>query len=131
MCDLILLYNSNSTDWNKLINLDNGLNIGVLGVGLTLTVLFILFYFFITKSRPLLTSLPGVWTSLGLLGTFVTICNSLQNLENNTGNQGLDIIKIIEELIPAFSTSIIGLLGALFVTIITKNNICSRRQERR
>lgn len=35
-----------------------------------------------TKSRPLLTSLPGVWTSLGLLGTFCAICWSLHGLDN-------------------------------------------------
>ena len=89
-----------------------------------------------TKSRPLLTSLPGVWTSLGLLGTFCAICWSLHGLDNiqeavdNTGktlgevkaagSQGLDIMKIISELIPAFTTSIIGLVGALVVTLWAK-----------
>ena len=89
-----------------------------------------------TKSRPLLTSLPGVWTSLGLLGTFCAICVSLHGLDNipeaidNTGktigevkaagSQGLDIMKIISELIPAFTTSIIGLIGALAVTLWSK-----------
>ena len=89
-----------------------------------------------TKSRPLLTSLPGFWTSLGLLGTFGAICYSLHDLNNipevidNTGKtvaevkaaggQGLDIMKIISELVPAFTTSIIGLLGALAVTIWSK-----------
>lgn len=72
-----------------------------------------------TKSRPLLTSLPGVWTSLGLLGTFCSICFSLHDLHIN-GEQKLDIIEIIKNLIPAFTTSIIGLVGALFVTIWSK-----------
>ena len=89
-----------------------------------------------TKSKPLLTCLPGVWTSLGLLGTFCAICLSLHGLDanyeivDNTGktlaevkaanSQDLDIMKIISELIPAFTTSIIGLIGALLVTLWTK-----------
>lgn len=89
-----------------------------------------------TKSRPLLTCLPGVWTSLGLLGTFCAICLSLHGLDTNSevidntgktlaevkaaGSQELDIMKIISELIPAFTTSIIGLIGALFVTLWSK-----------
>ena len=91
-----------------------------------------------TKSKPLLTCLPGVWTSLGLLGTFCAICLSLHGLDanseivDNTGktlaevkaasSQDLDIMKIISELIPAFTTSIIGLIGALLVTLWTKLN---------
>lgn len=91
-----------------------------------------------TKSRPLLNCLPGVFTSLGLLGTFFSICYSLNGLGgvsaevmDNTGktlaeaqaagSQGIDIIKIISELIPAFTSSIIGLLGALIVTVWAKN----------
>ena len=90
-----------------------------------------------TKSRALLNCLPGIFTSLGLLGTFVSICYSLHGLgEINTeavdntgktlaevqaaGSQGLDIMKIISELIPAFTTSIIGLVGAMIVTLWTK-----------
>ena len=89
-----------------------------------------------TKSSPLLTSLPGVWTSLGLLGTFCAICYSLHDLNavkevvDNTGKtlgevkaasgQDLDIMEIISKLIPAFTTSIIGLVGALCVTLWSK-----------
>lgn len=89
-----------------------------------------------TKSRALLTCLPGIWTSLGLLGTFMAICLSLHGLDavpeaiDNTGKtlaevkaaggQGIDIMKIISELIPAFTTSIIGLVGALVVTLWSK-----------
>lgn len=72
-----------------------------------------------TKSRPLLTSLPGVWTSLGLLGTFCAICLSLHNVKT-TGGEDLDILELIRKLVPAFTTSIIGLVGALVVTIWSK-----------
>lgn len=92
----------------------------------------------VTKSRPLLTCLPGIYTSLGLLGTFCSICWSLHDIGtvspeaiDNTGKtlaevqaaagQSIDITKIISELIPAFTTSILGLLGALGVTLWTKN----------
>jgi hypothetical protein len=91
-----------------------------------------------TKSRPLLNCLPGVFTSLGLLGTFCSICWSLHGLGgtvsteivDNTGRTlaevkaaagtNIDIIKIISELIPAFTSSIVGLLCALGITICTK-----------
>ena len=98
-----------------------------------------------TKSKPLLTCLPGVWTSLGLLGTFCAICLSLHGLDanseivDNTGktlaevkaasSQDLDIMKIINELIPAFTTSIIGLIGALLVTIWTKLKFANEEVE--
>lgn len=90
-----------------------------------------------TKSRPLLNCLPGVFTSLGLLGTFFSICYSLHGLgkfhlkslitQGKTlaevqaaGGQNLDIMKVISELIPAFTSSIIGLLGALVTTVWAK-----------
>ena len=76
-----------------------------------------------TKSRPLLTSLPGVWTSLGLLGTFCSICYSLHDLHTinaSNGGQNIELTEIIKNLIPAFTTSIIGLVGALFVTLWAK-----------
>ena len=65
-----------------------------------------------TKSRPLLTSLPGVWTSLGLLGTFLAICMSLHDVKTAEGVNA-DILELIMSLVPAFTTSIIGLVGAL------------------
>ena len=99
-----------------------------------------------TKSRPLLNCLPGVFTSLGLLGTFFSICYSLHGLEgvdasavDNTGktlaevqaagSQGLNIMKIISELIPAFTSSIIGLLGALVVTMWAKKKFAEEEVE--
>lgn len=113
----------------------NWWNIGVLIVGVSISIWF-RHQYRQTKSRALLTSLPGVWTSLGLLGTFIAICGSLHDLQDtqividNTGktlkevqlvgSQNLDIMKVIKELIPAFTTSIIGLLGALFETIRAK-----------
>ena len=90
-----------------------------------------------TKSRALLNSLPGVFTSLGLLGTFWSICYSLHDIGSKTGpivdntgktvkevaataSQNLDIIEIISELIPAFTSSILGLICALAATVWAK-----------
>lgn len=91
-----------------------------------------------THSRALLNCLPGVFTSLGLLGTFLAICISLNGLGGNEvevvdntgktlaevkaagGTQNIDIMKIISELIPAFTSSIVGLICALFATVWTK-----------
>ncbi len=105
----------------------------VLGLGISFAVIRL---YRKTKSRALLNSLPGVWTSLGLLGTFMAICWSLHGLQDNpiaidntgktlaeaqaAGNQNIDIIKVISELIPAFTTSIIGLFFALITTLYAK-----------
>lgn len=94
------------------------------------------YYYKRTKSRNLLTSLPGLFTSLGILGTFGAICYSLSGIsveptttavvgqtvaeaaKNSAGS--LDLRRIIAGLIPAFSTSIYGLILAFFTTITTK-----------
>ena len=68
------------------------------------------------KSRQLLNSLPGLFTSLGLLGTFVAICNSLGSIDQDT----LEIDVIIRDLIPAFTSSIAGLVGAFIATVVCK-----------
>lgn len=89
-----------------------------------------------THSRNLLTALPGLFTSLGILGTFGAICYSLAGIsvdpemasnvgmtiqEAATSSVGsLDIKRIISDLIPAFSTSIYGLVFAFFATSYTK-----------
>lgn len=90
-----------------------------------------------TKSRQLRNALPGIYTSLGLLGTFGAICTSLAGIAdshaiNAAGNVGktveavaaltgdLDLKRIISDLIPAFSTSIYGLVFAIFSTIHSK-----------
>lgn len=88
------------------------------GVFLTsgfLTIIFGLIYCK-NKSRQLLNSLPGLFTSLGLLGTFVAICNSLGEIDQDS----LEIDAIIRDLVPAFTSSIAGLVAAFIITIICK-----------
>lgn len=69
-----------------------------------------------TKSRQLLNSLPGLFTSLGLLGTFVAICNSLGDINQDN----LEIDTIITQLVPAFTSSIAGLISAFIATFVCK-----------
>ena len=96
-----------------------------------------------TRSHALLNSLPGVFTSLGLLGTFASICWSLydvnsDNITSSTingaaavGAPGLDIKVIISRLIPAFTSSILGLLCALLATIFAKYVFAKEEMEER
>ncbi len=89
---------------------------GVFVISFILAVIFFVIYYTYHKSRQLLNSLPGLFTSLGLLGTFVAICNSLGDINQDT----LEIDTIIRELIPAFESSIAGLIGAFVVTVVCK-----------
>lgn len=88
---------------------------GVFVASFILTVIFGVIYYF-NRSRQLLNSLPGLFTSLGLLGTFVAICNSLGDINQDN----LEIDAIIRQLVPAFTSSIAGLIAAFLVTIVCK-----------
>lgn len=88
---------------------------GVFIISLVIALIFACIYYF-NKSRQLLNSLPGLFTSLGLLGTFVAICNSLGNINEDT----LEIDVIIRNLVPAFTSSIAGLISAFFATAACK-----------
>lgn len=80
-----------------------------------------------TKSRSLRTSLPGLFTSLGLLGTFISLCVALSGLSPQ--DAGFDIMALVQKLVPAFTTSILGLIGAFAVTIWTKINFAKEDAE--
>lgn len=67
-----------------------------------------------THSYQLRAYIPTVWTSLGILFTFVSIYVSL--LKYN----GDDIMLLINNIVPAFSTSIIGIAGAICTSISNK-----------
>ena len=84
---------------------------GVFVASVVITVIFG-FIYHKNKSRQLLNSLPGLFTSLGLLGTFVAICNSLGDINQDT----LEIDTIITQLVPAFTSSIAGLISAFKAT---------------
>ena len=111
-----------------------------------------------THSRPLLNSIPGIFTSLGLFGTFMAIVfalgdikesdfsnikaetekeitisqgmsaeeevdaeNGARTADTKTTSDGTDnTIKIIRQLVPAFTSSILGLILALLATVVCK-----------
>ena len=111
-----------------------------------------------THSRPLLNSIPGIFTSLGLFGTFMSIVfalgdikesdfsnvksetdteatvsqrmsaedevdaeNGVRRADAKTTSDGTDnTIKIIRKLVPAFTSSILGLILALLATVFCK-----------
>ena len=106
---------------------------GVLILGVIIAIVFY-WHYNKTKSRQLLNSLPGIFTSMGLLGTFCAICYSLgseiqampEEVASNIGktvaeagldSTNLDIKEIISKLIPAFTSSIAGLVLAFITTI--------------
>ena len=80
---------------------------GVFIVSIVIAVIFG-FIYYKNRSRQLLNSLQGLFTSLGLLGTFVAICNSLGDINQDS----LEIDTIIRNLVPAFTSSIAGLISA-------------------
>lgn len=80
-------------------------------------------YFGVTKShsRQLLNSIPTIWTSLGIFGTFCAICISLNHFSVDEGEQNMSLItSLISKLVPAFSTSIYGIIGAVITTLVNK-----------
>lgn len=128
----------------------------VFGGGITVVILW--FVYKKTHSRPLLNSIPGIFTSLGLFGTFMSIVfalgdikesdfsnitaerdteksisagmsaedevdaeNGVRTADTKTTGTGTDnTIKIIRKLVPAFTSSIIGLILALISTVACK-----------
>lgn len=70
-----------------------------------------------TRYALFISYIPNLWTSLGILGTFVSILLSLSNLNFKTV---LDISKLVQMIAPAFSTSIIGIIGALASSIVIR-----------
>ena len=100
--------------------LENYLNESVFILGLVMTVVFIVVYFTKLKSKQLLNYLPNIWTSLGILGTFIAIVYSLEDLQNSSSGNEINVIGLIEDIAPAFITSIIGICGAIITSIAIK-----------
>ena len=80
-----------------------------------------------TKSIQLRNYCSTLWTSVGILGTFVSIYISLSGMDftlvNNNTIEGL-----IQNIIPAFSTSIIGIIGAIICTICNRLSIAKAEE---
>lgn len=99
-------------------------NIIVLIVGLLITVGIGLWYFMRTRSHQMLNAIPTIWTSLGILGTFCAIVNTLGGGADSLTSNGKGLNDVVDNLvngiIPAFWTSIIGIIGAIVTTIAIK-----------
>lgn len=97
----------------------NHLNWSVIILGTLFSVCLFAYYYLWNHSKSVLSYVPNIWTSLGILGTFVSIVVSLRDLSfNNT--ELMDVAKLVRGIIPAFETSIIGILGAIVSSIATK-----------
>lgn len=70
-----------------------------------------------TKYVSFINYIPNLWTSLGILGTFVSIYMSLNRM-NFTAV--LNIPQLVQMLAPAFSTSIIGIIGAVVSSMLIR-----------
>lgn len=75
-----------------------------------------------TKSIQLRNYCSTLWTSVGILGTFVSIYISLNGMDFTSANNNA-IESLIQNIIPAFSTSIIGIVGAIICTICNRLSI--------
>jgi biopolymer transport protein ExbB/TolQ len=98
------------------------MNISVVIIGLAVS--FFLYWKWKNNrqnGRDILSYIPNIWTSLGILGTFISIYLSLKNINNkDAGTNTIDINKLVTEIIPAFTTSIIGIAGAIVSSIWIK-----------
>ncbi len=77
-------------------------------ISIIIVLVFRLFLFDNDKSSGFktLNLIPGVWTSLGILGTFYVL---YQNLNEIHIEPNMDLTPTIQELANAFSTSLIGI----------------------
>lgn len=95
------------------------LNLLVFVVGFTATLGISFLYYTKLKSRQLLNYIPNIWTSLGILGTFIAIVCALDDLPISA--EGTIVISsLISSIAPAFITSIIGIVGAIVTSVAIK-----------
>ena len=96
-----------------LVKLANWLTIG-------LGLIFTFLSYFLSKkhnSQQLRSYVPTIWTSWGIFFTFLSIYVTLSGF---TQNDSCEMNDIINGVIPAFSTSVIGILGAIITAYIDR-----------
>lgn len=117
MDEIISIQEVSNPVTESISTINDELNLIVVLTGLLITTAFFVSYFTKLRSKQLLNYIPNVWTSLGILGTFIAIVVSL----NNSGTNSLsDVDTLVKNIIPAFTTSIIGIIGALVCSIAIK-----------
>ncbi len=65
--------------------------------------------------------LPGIWTSLGILGTFITLYSQLTTgtgLDKIFSQNTNDIANFLKNFGSAFSTSIVGIIGSMITKMV-------------
>lgn len=67
-------------------------------------------------NRQLLNYLPNIWTSLGILGTFSAIVYAFKWSDVDW----TDVNELVKTIVPAFETSIIGIVGAIIASVLSK-----------
>lgn len=112
--------NSNffETHWLDIVSV---IAVFVIGIGLTL---WLERRYKATKYVGFISYIPSVWTSLGILGTFISIYISLAMLDFTSLE---DINQLVTRVAPAFSTSIVGIVGAVVCSI--RNKLARSREE--
>lgn len=95
----------------------SGLDWLMLAISIGITLLLCLRYWK-TGSRPVLNYIPSVWTSCGILGTFVALCLSLNGVRF-TGEVE-DIKLLIDNVLPAFRTSVMGIVGSIIASLFLR-----------
>ncbi|MBR4562838.1 MAG: hypothetical protein IKO26_00080 [Paludibacteraceae bacterium] len=71
------------------------------------------------NSEQLRSYVPTIWTSLGIFFTFLSIYLTLSKMVSLSDKQ-IEITTIIRGIIPAFSTSVIGIFGAIVTAYIDR-----------
>lgn len=104
------------------------LNWSVIILGILSSVCLFAYYYLRNHSKSVLSYVPNIWTSLGILGTFVSIVVSLKDLSFRS-TELMDVAKLVHGIIPAFETSIIGILGAIVSSIAIKIVFAERDSE--
>lgn len=96
----------------------NYINYIFLSISIIVSIVLYLIYKS-TQSRQLLNYTSNVWTSFGILGTFLCIVHAFSP-EEGTKIKWDDIDALVKTIIPAFETSIIGVIGAIITSIAIK-----------
>lgn len=116
---VLLAVTAESSFWIKHL-----FDILTIGIGLLFTIALYV-WASSTKSHQLRMYIPTVWTSLGILFTFISIYTGLTNEDLLKNVSDGHIESLINRIIPAFSTSIIGIIGAIICSIINKGLLAS------
>jgi hypothetical protein len=64
--------------------------------------------------------LPGIWTAIGIGGTFWSLLNNIDNIDANTFKNPELMVQFIKDFASAFSTSLVGIIGSLAIKVIIK-----------